>query len=67
MKNGKTKFRVGDARFWKAIDDSFPQEEVSKIEHATAKPNPKGFDMKDSFEVKLEIKDGEVKDVHPEK
>lgn len=60
-------FKVGDARFWKAIDDSFPEEEISKIEHATSKPNPSGFGMKDTFDVELEVRNGEVKDVHPQK
>ena len=46
---GQIKFKVGDARFWKAIDDSFPEEEVKKVEEVGHSAlNPRGFETQKS-------------------
>jgi len=39
---------VGDANFWKAIDDSFPQEEVGKVQRQIGDPRPTDFSLGES-------------------
>jgi len=64
MKTKNIKAHVGDARFWKAIDDSFEPSEVKKVQIHIRDPEPNAFELRTSG-VELEVKDGKVVDVHP--
>lgn len=56
---------VGDARFWKAIDDSFEKTEIEKVQRHIGDPEPTTFELRTS-EVQLEFKpDGKIADVKP--
>jgi hypothetical protein len=56
---------VGDARFWKAIDDSFESTEIEKVQRHVGDPEPTTFDLRTSS-VELEFHpDGKIADVHP--
>jgi hypothetical protein len=56
---------VGDARFWKAIDDSFPTTEIEKVQKHIKDPEPLAFELRKSS-VELEFApDGKIADVHP--
>ena len=37
---------VGDAKFWKAIDDSFDSQEVAKVQRQLGDPEPTNFKMR---------------------
>lgn len=37
---------VGDARFWKTIDDAFEKEEIEKIEKHIGDPEPLAFELR---------------------
>lgn len=55
---------MGDARFWKAIDDSFPSSEIEKVQRHIRDPEPNNFELRKSS-VELEFHDGKIADVHP--
>lgn len=57
---------MGDANFWKVLDDSFPLEEVGKVQKHIGDPAPTTFGLKSSAKIDLEMdKNGKVVDVHP--
>ena len=65
MKKKKIDAYVGDARFWKAIDDSFPTSEIEKVQKQVGDPEPTAFELRKSS-VELEFQpDGKIADVHP--
>lgn len=70
MQNENTKKKniqahVGDARFWKAIDDSFDKHEVEKIQKHIGEEDPTNFTYRPT-KINLEVdKEGNVIDVHP--
>lgn len=39
---------VGDARFWKAIDDSFEKTEIEKVQRHIGDPEPTTFELRTS-------------------
>ena len=55
---------MGDARFWKTIDDAFEKEEVEKIQKHVGDPEPLEFELR-SGKIEIETKDGRVVDLHP--
>lgn len=56
---------MGDARFWKAIDDSFESTEIEKVQKHIGDPEPNNFELRKSV-VDLEFHpDGKIADVHP--
>lgn len=57
---------VGDAKFWKAIDDSFDTKEIAKVQTHVGDPEPTSFQLKSHSKVELELdSNGNVVDVHP--
>lgn len=65
MKKKQIDAYVGDARFWKAIDDSFPSTQVEKVQKHISDPEPTNFELRSS-KVELEVdSNGNVVDVHP--
>lgn len=65
VKNKKIEAYVGDARFWKAIDDSFPTTEIEKVQKHIGDPEPTAFEFRKSG-VELEFDaNGKIADVHP--
>lgn len=56
---------VGDARFWKAIDDSFESTEIAKVQKHVGDSEPTQFELRTS-KVELEVdSEGRVVNVHP--
>lgn len=56
---------VGDARFWKAIDDSFEASEIKNVQTHIGDPEPNNFELRKS-KIELSFKpDGTIADVHP--
>lgn len=64
LRTKNIKAHAGDARFWKAIDDSFESSEVKKVQLHVGDSEPNAFELRTSG-VELEVKDGKVVDVHP--
>lgn len=48
MKRKNIESHVGDARFWKAIDDSFDSHEVEKVQRQIGDPEPTNFNLRSS-------------------
>jgi hypothetical protein len=44
---------VGDAKFWKAIDDSFDTKEIEKVQTQLGDPDPNNFNLKSHSKVEL--------------
>ena len=44
---------VGDAKFWKAIDDSFDTKEIAKVQSHVGDPEPTNFQLKSHSKVEL--------------
>jgi hypothetical protein len=58
---------VGDAKFWKAIDDSFETSEIAKVQTQLGDPEPTNYNMRSHSKVELQVdRDGKVVDVHPQ-
>lgn len=65
LKKKSINAHVGDARFWKAIDDSFESTEVAKVQRHVGDPEPTQFELRTS-KVELEVdSEGKVVNVHP--
>jgi hypothetical protein len=55
---------ASDARFWKAIDNAFPEEEVKKVQVHVGDPEPTAFELRRG---KIEFEydnEGKIVDVH---
>lgn len=57
---------VGDARFWKAIDDAFDKSEIEKVQKHVGDSDPTNFEIRpSSVEYEFSKEGDKIVDVHP--
>ena len=65
LKDGKIDRRKGEAKFWKALDDSNDPENIKKVQQKVGDPKPLDFKLRDTASYFERDEQGNVVDVLP--